>query len=122
MKLHHGTYATETLALHEGLCLTDDQTAARAYARQYVECGDPAATVHTIEIDLGGLTVAELDGTWNEDDPDTFADPMPGTDYPSDIDVLIYTDYARSLAQMTTYRLLTPAALGRVRHIAAEVI
>ena len=123
LALYHGTYTTD-MVLHQGLCLADDWGAASRYADQYRDCGDDTPAVHTVELDLTGLTVVELPQSWDSQ-PETagqdaarFADADSDA-YP-DVDVLVYTDHALGLDQMTTYRLLTDRALAQVTITGSE--
>jgi hypothetical protein len=122
--LYHGTYSAD-MALHRGLCLTDDWNAAFRYAEQYRET-DPAPTVHVVEVAMDDLTVLEVAETWDSqpetatEDAARFADHGTGA-YPG-VDVLIYQDYAMGLEQMTTYRLLTDRAVAVARITGHEEI
>lgn len=114
--LYHGTYADE-LALHVGLCLTDDWSAAKRYADQYAGIDGDTPSVHTVELNLDGLTVVELAETWDSQaetaaqDAGRFADD--GTNIHG-ADVIVYTDYALGVETMTTWRLMTDRAVAAV--------
>jgi hypothetical protein len=113
--LEYGSGMTETmyhgngdeLALHEGLCLTDDARIAAEYAY-----GD-GGVVHTIEVDLTGLAVCEVEGY------DRSENSAPGDDLTQwDADVIVYTDETINGRPHRTWRLMSAAALAAVRHVA----
>lgn len=105
--MYHGNRA-ETLALHQDLCLADDDRIAAEYAY-----GD-GGTVHTVEINLTGLWVVEVDGF---DRDDNFA---PGDDHTEfEADVLVFDDETINGQPHRTWRLMSDAALAAVSIIGA---
>ena len=111
INLFHGT-DHDTLPLHTGLCLADDEDAAGTYGK----------TIHEVELDLDGLTVEEVD-------IDLAAVKRDGEDYPADtesdratylargVDVIVFDDIADRLGGGTehrTYRILSDRALARL--------
>lgn len=101
MKLYHGT-RNESLALHVGLCLTDDETAARHYG----------ANVHEIEVD--GVELRVDVANWDRD-----AMVYPG-DRRSELDawaadgyaLVRYEDETPNGRQHSTWRLCSLAAVA----------
>jgi hypothetical protein len=113
MRMFHGS-SSQTLALHEGLCLAEDENIARDYA--IYTSGD--SYLHDLELSFAGLTVTELDEGYDRDaniapadlDPSAF----PGTD------IITFTDETITGREHVTYRLLTPAALAAVTVMATS--
>lgn len=104
--MYHGKAGA--MALHPGLCLTDDADAAAEYARYCFAAGE-ARLVHTVTLDLDGLTVVEVDGY----DRDANWAPGDGGEY-TDADVIVYIDETIGGNSHTTWRLMSPAALAAV--------
>ncbi len=111
INLFHGT-DHDTLPLHAGLCLADDEDAASTYGEN----------VHEVTLDLDGLTVEEVE-------IDLAAIKRDGEDYPADsasdratylargVDIIVYSDIADRLgggAEHLTYRILSDRALARL--------
>jgi hypothetical protein len=108
MEMYHGNDGG--LALHEGLCLTDDPDVASDYAIYWAA----GTRIHTVHLDLTGLRVVEVDGydrDANIAPGDAMATPVDGAD------VLVYEDETVRGQRHTTWRLMTPAALAAVRHV-----
>jgi hypothetical protein len=120
ISLYHGTW-TADMQLHQGLCLTPEWSAARRYAEQWIGTdGDSTPGVHTVELNLRGLIVVELDETWDSQDAARFGDHCV---YQGGADILIYQDYALSPVEtMTTYRLMTAAAVAAIRVVDSQAV
>jgi len=123
LTLYHGTYTSE-LALHKGLCLTDDWTAAKRYADQYAGIEGDTPSVHTVEVDMTGLNVVDLGETWRSEPETAAQDAARFADaaHDHDADVIVYGDYALGVGRMTTWRLLTDRALDAVTIVDAEEV
>lgn len=103
--LVHGSRTAPTL--HAGQCWTDDTDSATTYA-------GPGGWLTYVEIDLAGLVVREVPGY------DRTADVAPGDDGDAHgADVLVYEDEDQHGRQHRTWRLMTPAAVGRVASVRA---
>lgn len=101
--MYHGNGSR--LALHTGLCLTDDLRSARDYASYDHADG----VVHTVEVDLHGLRVVEVDGF------DRDENLAAGDDFTAfDADVIVYTDETITGRAHRTWRLMSDAALTAV--------
>lgn len=106
MTAWHGNHEG-TLTLHVGLCLTDDDEAARHYGRR--------GFVHRAELNLAGLTVLDIDGY----DHDANAAPGDhGEDYGAD--VIVFWDETDCARRHETWRLMTPAALAALAVTGSE--
>lgn len=107
--MYHGKAGD--LELHPGLCLTDDFDIAADYAI-YGSFGDGKA-VHTVEIDLTGLTVVEVE---DFDRDENFA---AGDDYTAfgGADIIVYKDETIRGQAHTTWRLMSDAALAALRPV-----
>jgi len=103
--MYHGS-SSQTPALHEGLCLAEDDDAARDYA--FAAC--QAHYLHTVDIDLTGLVVIDAPGDWDRDE-NTAASDFGGS---YGADVIVYDDETPVNRRHVTYRLMTPAALAAV--------
>lgn len=105
MRMYHGNHES-TAALHLGLCLTEDDDAARDYGRPgYASDG----WLHEMELDLDapGLVISAISGY------DHDANQAPGDDDDSHgADILIFADETDAGRRHETYRLMTPAALA----------
>ena len=109
MTLTHGS--RNPLALHIGLCLTDDDDSAAAYSDD--------GFVTEVSVNLAGLTVVDLAG-YDRDENAAAGDD----DDSHGADVLVYDDEDTKGQPHRTWRLMSPAALaaatvGPARHIAA---
>ena len=108
MRMFHGS-SSQTLDLHQGICLTEHDSIARDYA---IYSSSDAGCIHHVEFAFAGLSVLELDEGYDRDaniapadlDPAAF----PGTD------VIIFADETITGRAHLTYRLLTPAAIAAV--------
>lgn len=106
--LYHGSHCNANLALHEGICLTDDESVASHYGRH----------LHTVEIDLDTLTVEECPG-YDRDENDA---PADHDDYRAaavarGVDVLVYDDEDEMGQRHDCYRLVSERALAAVREL-----
>lgn len=106
--MFHGNHEAG-ITLHPGLCLTDDDDAARDYGR------GSRGWVHALDVDLDGLTVTETDGY------DHDANEAPG-DYDLSLgaDIIVFWDETDDARRHQTWRLLTPAALAAVTVTGSE--
>ena len=106
MRMYHGNH-NSTAALHPGLCLTDDDDAARDYGRN--------GWIHAMDIDLTGLAIISAEGY------DHDANWAPGDDSDDQgADILVFTDETDDARRHQTYRLMTAAALARVTPAGSE--
>lgn len=119
MKAYHGN--ADELVLHPGFCVTEDEGIAADYGT-YASSSE--GRVHTVELDLDGLTVVELDEghDWDAnvapgDNGETYADEDGNA-----ADVIIFADATAYGREHETYRLMTPAALAAVTLISTSVI
>lgn len=105
MRMFHGS-SSPVLALHEGLCLTDDDDRARDYAA----AAFGAHWLHEVSLDLDGLVVIDVEDGWDRDEAVAAGDhgDVPGAD------VLVYQDESPHNHRHCTWRLMTPAALAAV--------
>lgn len=106
MRMFHGS-SSQTVALHDGLCLTDEDDAARDYAN----AAYGTHYLHTVTIDLAVLTVTEIEGDWDRDENTAASDFGGGYD---GADVIVYDDETPMNRRHVTYRLMTRAALAAV--------
>ena len=102
--VHHGS-SSDTLPVHPGLCLTEDEDSAADYARSAFG----THYVHEAALNLDGLTVIDADGDWDRDE-NTAASDLGG-DYDG-ADIITYDDETPMNRRHVTYRLMTPAALA----------
>lgn len=109
MVMYHGN--GDTLTPHIGICLADDIDIARDYAIYGGHRSEPR--VHTVEIDLTGLRVVEVDGF----DRDENVAPGDGDDA-FDADVIVFEDETIRGTRHTTWRLMSVSALAAVRPVA----
>lgn len=107
MKLFHGTRNNASLALHVGLCLTDDERAARHYGE----------TVGAVELDLSDL-VTETVETYDHETDTAAADSDCAAYEAEGIDVLVYVDETERSRQHRTWRIVSARALAAARVIA----
>jgi hypothetical protein len=112
MRMFHGS-SSDTVALHQGLCLTDADDAARDYAN----AAWGTHYLHTVDIDLDGLTVADAPEDWDRDENTAASDN--GGDYDG-ADIIVYGDETPMNHRHVTYRLMTPAALAAVTIVASS--
>lgn len=108
MSLFHGG---RSVVAHSGLCLTESERAAEAYAAGR---GD---MVFAVEIDLSDLVVEDVEIT---------REMVDGDNYPGDtarsraayladgVDVVRYDDCDPNGRTSVTYRLISPAAVAAV--------
>jgi hypothetical protein len=111
MRMFHGS-SSQTLELHQGLCLTDDEDSARDYAF----AAFATHMLHTADVELAGLVVIDAPGDWDRDENTAASDN--GDDYGAD--VIVYDDETPMNRRHVTYRLLTPAALAAVTVVASS--
>lgn len=98
-RMYHGAHTR--FSVHQGLCLTDDAMAAGHYACE--------GEVATMDVDLSGLRLVEIDGY----DPETNTAPGDdGNDHGAD--VLIYADSDPNGWTHRTWRLMSAAAVARI--------
>ena len=102
MTLTHGT-RNETMALHVGLCLTDDRRAARHYGE----------TLTDVEIDLAGLVVEQVE-TYDHETNTAAADSDCAAYAARGVDVITYEDETERSYQHTTWRLVSERAVAAV--------
>jgi hypothetical protein len=116
MRMFHGS-SSQTLALHEGLCLAGYESEAEDYTEGN---GSPRAWLHAVDIDLDGLNVLELEDGYDRDGNIAPADldpaGFPGTD------VIVFADESPKGRAHITYRLLTAAALAAVTITGSSLI
>jgi len=109
MELFHGSNKNTTLTPHIGICLTDSESSAEAFA------GGNENQVYTIDIDLSGLTIADMDDGYDRENdiaPGDDADDI--TEMQNDgIDVITYTDEDEFGRQHDCWRIISALALSR---------
>lgn len=106
--LYHGTRRTNHQP-HVGMCLTDSIRSAREYATR-------GGVILEIEVDLGDLVIAEVDGhDWDSDEAvgDRERDILALRD--EGIDVVVYDDADAAGREHSTWRLVSERAIARVR-------
>jgi hypothetical protein len=107
--MYHGNYES-TAVLHPGLCLTDDDDLARDYGR------GSRGRLHALDVDLAGLTVADLADGYDHDE-----NTAPGDDGQGfGADVIVFWDETDAGRRHRTWRLMTPAALAAVTVAGSE--
>jgi len=89
--LHHGAHTAFTL--HIGQCWTEDESDALTYGEH----------LGTVELDMSGLVVRELDEGYDRDEDESPGDR--GQDYGAD--VIVYDDETPRGQAHTTYRIMT---------------
>lgn len=101
------------VALHIGLCLTDDRGAAISYANR----GGYMGTVSTVELDLSGLRVVEMEGFGEGDTLDACGDREEEIrDLQADgVDVVTFDDQDYEGDTHRTWRIISQRALERVK-------
>lgn len=109
MEMHHGHYLPAT-TIHPGMCLTDDEYIAYAYAT--AGAYEPVGHITTIEIDDTDLDIVEIDTDYDVD-----ANWAPGDDDLTgyDADIIIFTDATESGRTHRTWRLVTGRAVAACR-------
>lgn len=111
MKLMHGS--RRPLALHIGICLTDDRAAAISYANR----GGYMGTVATVELDLAGLRVVEVESFGEGETADACGDREEEIrDLQADgVDVVTFDDQDYEGDTHRTWRIISQRALERVQ-------
>ncbi|HET9893657.1 MAG TPA: hypothetical protein VFQ44_01740 [Streptosporangiaceae bacterium] len=105
MRMYHGNYES-AMVLHPGLCLTDDDDAARDYGRPGI-ASDGWLHELDLDIDAAGLVILEVAG-YDHDANEAAGDYGDG----SGADILIFADETDAARRHDTWRLMTPAALA----------
>jgi len=109
MKLYHGTRNGKALALHIGLCLTDDRKAA----------GHHGDTVTVVELDASDLVLSVVDAYDHE--TNTAAGDSDPDAYEADgIDMISYLDETERSRQHQTYRIVSRKAMAACRILGEE--
>lgn len=114
MEMYHGS-GSDRIAIHPGLCLTDDLDAAENYAYQWDLLGTP--TVATVHLDLTGLRVVEVDA-YDRDSNLAVGD----RDLAVDADVVVYDDEDHYGRRHRTWRIVSPAAVDACQVVAAHTL
>jgi hypothetical protein len=103
MKFVNGTRAP-AMALHVGLCLTDDRRAAKHYGE----------TLTDVELDLSGLVVEDVE-TYDHETNTAAADDDCAAYSARGVDVIRYEDETERSYRHTTWRLVSARAVAAVR-------
>jgi len=109
MVLWHGGRSVER---HSGLCLTDCERTAAAYAER--SCSD-ADSVHTVEIDMDSLVVEHVDAYDRDADSAPADSAKDRARYlAAGVDVVVFADEDPRGRGHLTYRLISERALAAV--------
>lgn len=99
--MYHGAHTRFTA--HIGLCLTDDDDAARCYATQ-----GAAGELATVDVDMSALTVVEVEG-YDRDENRAVGDDDEAV---ANADVIVFDDEDPSgWRQHRTWRLMSQRAV-----------
>lgn len=110
MQLYHGSHSNTALIAHIGLCLTDSDRAAEAYA-----CGD-VDQVYTVELDLNGLNVVDMDDAYDREENEAPGDRDEDIArmQAEGIDVITYDDEDERGRVHACWRIISDLALSRI--------